>query len=272
MGGGQGLGDGGHAHRVRTQNAHRADLGGGLKLGAGEEVVHALVNPQVDALGAVLRKLSQRGGVHVGHVEEAGAEFVHIGAAQRAVTGQLDVILDDHDVARAVGLVHRAGGVGQDGGLHAQQLEQAHRDHQLLKIVALVGVEAAGHADHLFARHRAEDQLARVGIDGGDQEVRDVLVVDDDGILDGVRKRAQAGAQHEGHLRRVGNDALDIVGGFLEIFVGIAHGVPPACPRAAGNFCLFYPVHCNTPSPPASTPQTLVPCAKTRKYEGSTKL
>ena len=61
------------------------------------------------------------------------------------------------------------------------------RNHQLFKVIALVGMEAAGHADNLLARNGAEDQLAGVALHGGDQEVGDVPVVDDDGIFDGVR-------------------------------------------------------------------------------------
>ena len=234
MGGGEGLGDGGHTHGVGAQDAGGPDLSGGLELGTGEEHVHALVDPDAGAGGALQSDLAQLGGVHAGDVEEAGAEFLHVGAAQGAVAGELDVVGDDHYIAGTVAGVDGAGGIGEDGGLDAQQLEKTDGDHQLLKVVALIGVEPAGHAHHLAAADGAENELSGVGRHSGDQEVGDVLVIHHDGVFDLLGEGAQAGAQDNGDLGGEIDLALDVIGALLEIFIGIGHDGQSSCDSVCG--------------------------------------
>ena len=175
------------------------------------------------ALAAFQRQLAQLGRVHAGDVEEARTEFIYIPAAQRACAGELDVVGYDHDVARAIGGVYRARSVGEDRVFYAEELEQAHRNDQLLEIIALVGVEAPRHAHDLLAGDRAEDQLACMGSDGGDQKIGDIRIIHDDGIFNRIGKGSQAGTQHDGHFRRVGHDTFQVVGGCLEIFIAVLH-------------------------------------------------
>ena len=229
MGGGQCLGDGGHAHGIGAQDAGGPDLGGSLKLGAGEEHVHALVDPDAGAGGAVQGQLPQLRGVHPGDVEEAGAELLHVGAPEGAAAVELDVVGDDHHIAGAVAGVDGAGGVGEDGGLDAQQLEYPNGDDQLFEVIALIGVEPAGHAHHLAAADGAEDELAGVGGHGGHQEIGDVLVIHHHGVFNLLGKGAQAGAQDDGDLRGEVHFLLQKVGALLKICIRIGHDSNTSC-------------------------------------------
>ena len=132
---------------------------------------------------------------------------------------------DDHQLAGPVVAVHGPGGVGEDEGPHAQALEHPHGDGELLKVVALVVVEAAGHAHHPLPCHGAEDQLARVGGHGGHQKIGDVAVIHNNGILDGIGKGAQGRAQDNGDLRRLGHDAAQIGAG--DFIIALIHGGAP---------------------------------------------
>ena len=224
MGGGEGLGNGGHAHGVGPQKAGRPDFRRGLKLRAGEEHIGPLVDPERRTFGAVQGQLPQLRGVHPGHVEEPGAEILHIGPPEGAVPVQLDMVPNDHHVPGAVVPVDGPGGVGENGGPDSQQLQNPDGDDQLLEGVALVGVEAAGHADHPPARHRAENQLPGVGGHGGEQKMGDLGVIHGHRVFDGLGEGPQAGAQDNADFRGNVRFRPQKICGGLEIFIGIGHG------------------------------------------------
>lgn len=57
-----------------------------------------------------------------------------IGSNQRVVSSKsrnVEMIFDDHDVAHLIVLVQTASGVGENHGLHTQQLEEPHRHRNL---------------------------------------------------------------------------------------------------------------------------------------------
>ena len=181
------------------------------------------------ALGAVQGPLPKFRRIHPADVEKPGAEALHIGSPEGAVPVELDVIPEDHDVPGAVGRVDASGGVGEDDGLDAQQLQHPDGDDQLLEGIALVGVEAAGHAGHPFPGHGAEEQLPGVGGHGGEQEVGDIGVIHLDGVLDGLGEGSQAGAQDNAHLRREAHTGPQVIRAGLKIFMGVGHrlNTPP---------------------------------------------
>ena len=133
------------------------------------------------------------------------------------------MVPDDHHVSGAVVRVDAPGGVGEDEGPDAQQLQHPDVNDQLLKGVALIGVKAAGHADNPPARHGAEDQLPGVGGHGGEQKVGDVGVVHFHRVLDGLGEGSQAGAQNDADFGgKVRFRPQEIRGG-LEVFAGVSH-------------------------------------------------
>ena len=193
------------------------------------------MDPEGGALGEVQGQLPQLRGVHPGDIEEPGAEVLHVGTQEGAGAVQLDVVPEDHHVPGAVVPVHGPGGVGENEGFHAQQSQDPDGDDQLLEGIALVGVEAAGHADHGPAGDRAEDQLPGVGGHGGEQEIGDVPVIHLHRVLNLPGEGPQAGAQDDADLRGPAGFGSQEVRAFLKIRAGVGHGLPPGVRRGSSR-------------------------------------
>ena len=157
------FGYGGHAHRIRAKHARSPNFGRGFKLRAGKEHVYPLVHGKATALCAFPCHRAQRRRISLGHIEKARPKCIQVWPAQRACARELDMIGEDHHVARAVLLVYSARRIGEDERAHAKELEHAHRQNKLLICIPFIKMEPAGHADHPFPLHRAENEFPRVG-------------------------------------------------------------------------------------------------------------
>ena len=147
------------------------------------------------------RQLLQAAGHGVGHIREAHAESVQIGAGQRVFAAEVDEIADDHQRALAEVQIHAARRVGEDDGLHAQQLHDADGHGHLPLVVAFVGVEAALHHADLFAVQLAAVPAARVTRRSGHREAGNVFIGDAFGVFQAFHIIAQTAAQHHADLR-----------------------------------------------------------------------
>ena len=96
---------------------------------------------------------------------------------------------DQHEIAAMIGKIHAARRVRHDQRTDAEQLQKPHRLRQLLEIVALVAVKASREAHELLSGQLAEHQLSGVAGGRGNGEIRDLVIVDLDGILKSFRKR-----------------------------------------------------------------------------------
>ena len=145
-------GIGRHADDVGADRPEEPVLGPGLQVRAGHRHVDPAMGDDVrlerDAQGQVL----QLPVVGLDHVGEPGAEAVVVGADQRVDAQQVDVVLDDHQIALGVLRVQPAAGVGDDQQLAAQLLHHPDRERHLGGRVAFVEVEPAFHRDHRAAR------------------------------------------------------------------------------------------------------------------------
>ena len=198
--GGDGLRHGGHAHGVRTEHARGAHLGRRFKLRAGEVHVDALAQREVLLPGDLFRELAQAGRVNARHIGEARAELVDIRPPERAEVEELDMVGDEHQIARGILGVHRARGVRHDHRLRAKQADNAAGVGGVLHRVALVAVHAALHDRHALAAQLAENEAALVSRRGGRAEVRDVRIAYAGARLDAVAEKAQAAAEHQQYL------------------------------------------------------------------------
>ena len=86
--------DGGHAYEIGAEGAEGTDLGGGLVAGAEDGQVDPFVEGPGLSGGFGDGQFAQGGGVGCGHVEEAGAEAVVVGAEGRVGAGEIDVVGD----------------------------------------------------------------------------------------------------------------------------------------------------------------------------------
>ena len=155
-------GGGGHAHRVGPGDAGEAHLGGSLVLGTGEVHIHTLLQGDAQLLGGLAGQLLEGGGIQVGGVGEPDAELRQVLAPQRGLHEDLDLVGDEHQVARLPVHVDAAGGVGDDKGVAAQQPQHPDGVGHLLVGVALVVVHPALHDGHRLALQGAEHQTALV--------------------------------------------------------------------------------------------------------------
>ena len=124
-------------------------------------------------LGNLVCLLDESVVVSLVHIREArtGREVL---AAQRVFREEVDVVGDNHQVADLELRVHAARSVAYEEGLYAQFVHHADRERNVLHRVALVVVEASLHRHDVLAAELAEDELARVALNGRYGEVRDV--------------------------------------------------------------------------------------------------
>ena len=133
----------GHADHVGADGAQEAILGARLQVRPRHRDEDALVAGDLLLQGQALGQGDQLAIVGPAHVGEARTEAVVVPADERVVAEEVDVVLDDHDVALAELRVHAAAGVADDQHFTAQGLHDADRKGDLLERVALVEVEPA---------------------------------------------------------------------------------------------------------------------------------
>lgn len=162
VGGGDDLRDGGHAHGVGAQGPEGPDFRRRFIAGAGAAQVHTLLQREAQGLGGLLRSLAQSGRIRIGHIAEAGAERRVVGTDEGIGSHEVDMILNEHQVAHLEAGVDAAGGIGHDQRCHAQLLHHPHGENDIGQCVALVEMEAALHADDGFSAEAARHELALV--------------------------------------------------------------------------------------------------------------
>ena len=194
MAGHDDLGDGGHTYRVRTQDASGTDLCRRFILGAGHIHIDALSHRDVQLVRHLVCDLPQSRGVVVGAVREPGAKFLQVGAAERGVQDELDVVLDDHQLPSVPVYIHTAGGIGDEQGVSPQQTEYPHGEGHFLKGVPLIVVEPPLHHGHVLSFQLPEDQPACMTGRCRCHKVGDVAIGHGDGIFHFVGQITQPGA------------------------------------------------------------------------------
>ena len=199
MSGHDDLGGGGHAHGVPAQGADGANLRRGLVLGAIAVEVDALPQGDVPLPGRLAGQVQQTAGIQVGGVGKADAEPGQILPPEGGLGEHLDLVSDEHQVARLPAGVDTAGGVGDNEGVAAQQAQHPDGVGHRLVGVALIVVHPALHDGHPLSLQLPKHQAALVAGGGGGLEVGDILIVDENGVFHLIPQVAQAGAQHHSH-------------------------------------------------------------------------
>ena len=105
---------------VRAQYAQHPHLGGGLKAGAGQLAVHALLHGYARPLCHAADDLAELRVVDMRHVGEASAQLLDVRADEGVREKAHDVVGDEHEVARVKARIHAAGGVREEQYLRAK--------------------------------------------------------------------------------------------------------------------------------------------------------
>jgi hypothetical protein len=214
-----------HAGRVGAESPEHLHLGRRLIGWPRKSGVHALGQRYSDCCCGAVGELAQRWGVGVRHVREARPELVVVVTAQRVLGEQIQVVADQHQRAWREAVADAAGRVGHDQRLCAESNQRARREGRVSKIVALVEMHAPLHGRALHALERTEHQLAGVALDARHRKVRNVAVVDGDGVLEAVGERAESAAQDQTDRRcAFGGTLADASDGGVDVLdQGVAH-------------------------------------------------
>ena len=111
------------------------------------------------------------------HVGEARAERGVVRPDERIVAEHVDVIGDQHQVARRPERVHPAAGIGDDEGVRTECAQHAHGEGHLLERVPLVAMEPTLHRHHAPATERPEQESPAVRLHRREREARDRAVL-----------------------------------------------------------------------------------------------
>lgn len=207
----------GHADEIGADDAEIVDLGGSFVAGAEQGGVDALVQGHSEFGGFVAGDCAVVLRVSVGHVGEADAEAVVVGADQGIGSLQVDVVANQDQRALLIVEVDSSGGVGEDDGADSHASEDAHGEGDLMGRVAFVEMDAALHRGHGDGGRVADDELSGVTDGGGTREGRDFGVWDFCCVGEGIGEAAETGAEDEADAGAQGGSLQDgLSGGFGE--------------------------------------------------------
>lgn len=167
------------------------------------------------------------------HIREADAPLVVVDAGERVDAHEVYVVrYRGYRAGTEVG-VDAARGVRRDERPDAEAGEDAHREGNLLHVVALVVMHAPLHRGDRLAAEAAEHETARVARRGGTRPVGYIFVGDYLRLLYALRGAAEARAEYDGGLRPDGGFLFDIFERFFD-FVPVVHRVSSFTLRAGG--------------------------------------
>ena len=215
---------GGHADRVRAEDARHADFGRRFVRRAVHPHIHALLQGDAEGFRRLTAFFHQLHVISVGHVGEARAEFGEVLACQRVMAGHVDEVGQHHQAALREIQVDPARRVGDNERFHAKERHHAHRHGDILQVISLIIVEAPLHHAHALPVEGACPPASGVTGGGGHGESRDVLIVDVLCVLEGIDVIAEPRTEDNADFGL--SDALaDGFGGGLETLHGFtAHG------------------------------------------------
>ena len=187
-----------HPDRVGAEGSIGPDLRRGLVGRAGISEIHPFAHRDPERTRGVFRELPQGGIVDPAHVGKSGAERVLVRADERVRPEGVDVIGQEHEVARLEGTPNSAGGIGQHDRADAEPREGTRREDHVGHRTSFVEVDAPREHGDRRAVDVAEHELSRVtDHPRRDRKVRDLLVRNRDAILQPLGERPQARAQNE---------------------------------------------------------------------------
>jgi len=134
-------------------------------------------------------------------VGEARAPERIVRAQQRRDAHHVDVVVDDHQIARFPLRVGAAGGVGEEDGLRAEALQQEERRGDGFPARTFVVVAAALEDEGFDAGGFAPDETAGVAGDAGLAQAGNLFVGQHAERFEGIGDVAEAGAENHAELR-----------------------------------------------------------------------
>ena len=191
-----------HPHRVGTEALCHPSLR--RRLIRGPEVPRVDTTHQLEApsLRGLDRHRAQRRIVRVAHVGETRPERVLVRPRQRALPGEVQVIVDEHQIAWRERCIRAARRVRDDHDARTHRDHQSRAEHDVGRRVTLIEVHATLHRDDVDALRATDDEVARVSDHVAHRHRRDVAVRDLRRGLERVGESAEPRSEHERDTRR----------------------------------------------------------------------
>jgi hypothetical protein len=153
-------------------------------------------------------------------------------AHERVAAGEVDVVFDEHEVARRGAELDAARCVGDEENAAAELPHDARREDDVVGAVALVGVDAAIHEEDGAAGKGTEQEAAAVAGDRAGGEVGDVAVGGLCGDVHTLGEGAESGAEDDADVGPSEAACAEVVGGLeagvegeeVMARVGLGHG------------------------------------------------
>ena len=222
----------GHADRVAAHGPEHADLRRGLVLRAVDADIYAVPQRHAAGGGCLVGQIPQGLGIGPAHVVKARADAVVVLAGQRALAGEIDVIVNDHEVTDREIQVDATRGIGQDDGLGAEQLKDRDRIGHLIRRIALVPVQTALHTQDGLFPELSHDQPAGVVRRGHAAKIRHLAEGDRERVFQFICERPKARSQDERGLGHPAAEcAFEEICALLDVFIYI-HSIPRPFPAA----------------------------------------
>ena len=129
-----------------------------------------MLDADVLLLGNLVGKITQLLVVSLVHVRESGTGR-EVLAPQRMLWEEVDVVIDNHQVADFEVRIHTSRCIAYEEGLDAQFMHHALREGNLLHIISFIVMESAFHCHDILAAQLAEDEFAGMTFYGRNREV-----------------------------------------------------------------------------------------------------
>lgn len=153
-----------HADGVAAERGHHSNLGRRLVRRTLHRTVHALLQSYVELLRLLTRHVAQRWRVGERHVAKPRPERLAVVADERIVAEHVDVIADQHEIARAERLIHATGSVRHNQRVRAELEHHAQRKDEIDHAMAFVKVKPTLLHYDIHAGQFANDQTILVSL------------------------------------------------------------------------------------------------------------
>ena len=175
MAGHDDLRNGAHTYSVTTQGTIHTILCRSLEGRTLDAHIYTMLNRDVLLLGNLVGKITELLVVCLVHVREArtGREVL---ATQWMLWEEVDVVVDNHQVADLELRVHTSRCIAYEESLDAQFEHHALWEGYFLHIISLIEVESAFHRHDVLAAQLSEDELACMSFYGRYREVRNLTI------------------------------------------------------------------------------------------------
>jgi hypothetical protein len=130
---------------------------------------------------------------------------------------EVDVVLDDHQIALSIVEIDSACGIGEDRGARAEPRKHANREGDFPPRVALVEMDAPLHDDDGTTGNLSQDELPRVANGRRAREMGNVGEADPYSIRGRVGKVAEPGTENDGDCRPQIGFACNKIGSLINL-------------------------------------------------------